>query len=96
MGMNRKILNWIRRTLTLYPNISSIDGRGKRRAEKIQLPPPESLVYGVFLALAFFFALIALQIIYILVFREWSEAVWNGISFTLGVVLTAFFVHKGR
>lgn len=83
------LLNFIRRALT-----RTIMLPGRKRAKqqnKYQLPPRESLVYGITVAIAFFFGLCALQIAHMLILGSWNDAIWAGLTFISGIVLGAFF-----
>ena len=82
--------DWIRRALTRTVTLQT---RGKRakQAEKVQLPPPEALVWGVLLAIIFFCGFCALQIIHMLKFGAWNSEVWAGMMLIVGIILGAFF-----
>lgn len=72
-----------------------VSKRGKK-LEKVQLPPPETLVYGVALTLVFFAGLVVLEIVHMVVFHKWNDAVWNAISLIVGVLIGAFFTGGRR
>lgn len=81
---------WIRHALTRTVILPAEKKKGKQ-TRKMQLPPPEALIYGVVLLLVFFIVLSALQALHLLVTGKLSAEIWSGIMVLIGVLVGAFF-----
>lgn len=71
--------------------------RGRKYAKKTikrQLAPNETLVYGVALSLVFFGGLVGLQLVHLVVMKEWNENIWASITGMTGLIVGFFFAGR--
>jgi len=67
----------------------------RKRGSRVQVPPSDQLVYGIYFAIASLITLTMLEITYILVLRSFSNEIFAAISLVIGTILGAFFGHRG-
>lgn len=87
--MIRKILT---KTVTVQ---SDMDGKKTRKkASRVQIPPSEKLVYGVYFAIAALICLTILQAVHMLVLHTFSSEIFASITLVIGTILGVFFGAK--
>ena len=69
-------------------------GRGKK-LERIELPPSERLVYGLYFAFLALTALTILEALHIVFLQSFSNEIFSAISLVVGTILGAFFGQRG-
>ena len=69
-------------------------GKGKK-LERVELPPSERLVYGLYFALLALTALTILEALHIVFLHSFSNEIFASISFVVGTILGAFFGQRG-
>ena len=69
-------------------------GRGKK-LERIELPPSERLVYGLYFAFLALTALTILEALHIVFLHSFSNEIFSAISLVVGTILGAFFGQRG-
>jgi uncharacterized protein YqgC (DUF456 family) len=80
--------DWIRRSLT---KVTVIQGK---RAKRVEIPPSEKLVYGVYFAIIALLSLTALEIAHMVVVKSFSSEIFAAITLVIGTILGAFFGVK--
>ena len=91
-----QLRNIIRKALTKTVTIQS-DADGKKvrkKASRVQIPPSEKLVYGVYFAIAALFCLTILQAVHMVVLRTFSSEIFASITLVIGTILGVFFGAK--
>lgn len=91
-----RLRNIIRKVLTKTVTVQSDVHREKTRkkASRVQIPPSEKLVYGVYFAIAALFCLTILQAVHMLVLRTFSSEIFASITLVIGTILGVFFGAK--
>jgi len=69
-------------------------GKGKK-LERVELPPSERLVYGLYFALLALTALTILEALHIVFLHSFSNEIFASITLVVGTILGAFFGHGG-
>lgn len=82
--------NWIRRGLT---KVTVVQGK---RARRVEIPPSERLVYGVYFALAALIGLVALEMAHMALLGSWNSELFAAITLVIGTILGAFFGVKAQ
>jgi len=83
---------WIRKALTKRVLRSTYHVR--RKVAMTEVAPSEKLVLGVSFAIVALICLTILQATYMIVFRNFSNEIFNGIMFVIGIILGTFFGAK--
>jgi len=65
-----------------------------RRRGKVEIPPSQSLLLGIYFAIASLICLTALETTYIIVVRSFSSEIFAAITLVIGTILGAFFGQK--
>ena len=82
------MFDWLRRGLTRRHVEESSASRRVRVQEE---PPPERFLVIVQLMIIFFAGLMALEVVYMLVFHGWSDVIFNGIMLIVGTIVGAIW-----
>jgi len=61
---------------------------------ELEIPPNQTLLYGVYFALAALITLTTLETTYMLVFHSFNNEILAGIMLIIGTILGAFFTQK--
>jgi len=69
-------------------------GKGKK-LERVELPPSERLVYGLYFAFLALSALTVLEALHIVFLHSFSDEVFASITLVVGTILGAFFGRGG-
>ena len=85
------MLDWIRRALTKRVFKQQSVSRAVRMEE---VPPSEKLVIGIIFAIVALIGLIALQIAYLVVLKEWNSEVFAAITGLIGTIVGLFVGSK--
>lgn len=73
----------------------TITVKGPRgRAQEVEIPPNQKLVYGMYFAVAALICLTVLEATYIVVVRSFSSEIFAAITLVIGTLLGAFFGQK--
>lgn len=87
----RSLRELVRKAFTRTVQIQT--GR-RKKLTRVEVPPSEKLVYGIWFAIAALVCLTILEATYILVLRSFSSEIFMGITFIVGTILGAFFGAK--
>ena len=68
---------------------------GGKKVERIELPPSERLVYGLYFAFLALTALTILEALHIIVLHSFSNEIFSAVSLVIGTILGAFFGQRG-
>jgi len=82
------MLEWLRKRFTVKVIEVALESRRVRMYEDV---PSDRFVLLVGLMVAFFVGLIALEVANMVVFRQWSETVFNGIMLIVGTIVGAIW-----
>jgi len=90
------LVKWLEKALSKTVLVGVEEGPVKyaKQTKKIQIPPKPALVYGVLLAIIFFAGLLTLEIVYLIVFRQFEQNIFNTIGWIVTFILGAFFGAK--
>jgi len=66
----------------------------KGHVKKIEVPPSQKLLYGMYFAFAALIALTILEATYIIIIHAFSTEIFAAISLVIGTILGAFFSQK--
>jgi len=91
------LVKWLEKALAKTMIVSVEDEtpiKYAKETRKIQVPPAPALVYGVLLAIVFFIGLLALEIAYLAVFRQFEQNIFNAMVWIVTFILGAFFGAK--
>jgi len=90
------LVKWLEKALSKTVLVGVEEGPVKyaKETKKIQIPPKPALVYGVLLAIIFFAGLLTLEIVYLIVFRQFEQNIFNAIGWIVTFILGAFFGAK--
>ena len=80
------MLDWLKEKLTKRLVQAAPEGRRIRVVEDV---PSDRFVLLVALMVTFFAGLIGLEVVNMVVFRQWSETVFNGIMLIVGTIVGA-------
>ena len=69
-------------------------GKGKK-LERVELPPSERLVYGLYFAFMALTALTILEALHIVFLHSFSSEIFSAVSLVVGTILGAFFGQRG-
>jgi len=69
-------------------------GKGKK-LERVELPPSERLVYGLYFAFLALTMLTILEALYIVILHSFSSEIFASIMLVVGTILGAFFGQRG-
>jgi len=69
-------------------------GKGKK-IERVELPPSECLVYGLYFAFLALTALTILEALHIVFLHSFSNEIFSAIMLVVGTILGAFFGQRG-
>ncbi len=58
------------------------------------MSPSERFVVSIVLMIVFFVGLVAIEVVHMIVFREWNEAIFNGIMLIVGSLIGALFGYR--
>ena len=67
---------------------------GGKKVERIELPPSERLVYGLYFAFLALTALTILEALHIVFLHSFSNEIFASIALVVGTILGAFFVQR--
>jgi len=84
---------WLRRILTKSYYVHARDVRSKK-AKRVQIPPNEKLVYGMYFAIITLLSFTALEITYMVVFHQWNIEIFSAITGLSGTILGLFLGAK--
>jgi len=65
-----------------------------RRKGKVEIPPSQCLVLGIYFAMIALICLTTLEAIHILVLRSFSSEIFASITLLVGTILGVFFGQK--
>lgn len=85
------MLKWLRRALTKRRITPATENRRERMEE---VEPSDRFVLSVALMIIFFTGLVALEVVYMLVFDEWNEVVFNGVMLIVGSIVGSLFGYS--
>jgi hypothetical protein len=85
------VFNWLKKALTKRRMRPTEDSRRVTIEEEV---PSDRFVVIIVLMIVFFAGLIALQIVYLLVMKEWNDLVFNGIMLIVGSLLGSLFGYQ--
>jgi hypothetical protein len=80
--------DWIRRSLT---KVTVVKGK---RAKRLEIPPSERLVYGIYFAIAAIIGLVALEIAHMALLGSWSSEIFAAITGLIGTVMGIFITQR--
>jgi hypothetical protein len=66
----------------------------RKKAKRVQIPPSEKIVYGLYFAIAALVCLTILEATYMLVFRSFNSEIFASITGIVGMILGVFFGAK--
>ena len=58
------------------------------------MSPSERFVVSIVLMIVFFVGLVAIEVVHMIVFREWNETIFNGIMLIVGSLIGALFGYR--
>jgi len=79
----------IRRSLT---KVTVIQGK---RAKRVEIPPSEKLVYGIYFAVVSLVGLVTLEIGHMALLGSWNSEIFAGITGLIGTITGIFISQKG-
>ena len=85
------LLSWIRRALTRTEYCRT--GRSKK-IERVELPPNERLVYGLYFAFLALILLTALETIHMIFLHAFSNEVFSAITALIGTIAGIFLTSR--
>jgi len=83
-------MKWVKQSLTRTVAVKGL--RGKTRY--VSCPPDPVLVYGVYFAIAGVIGLTALQIVHVVVLRQWNSEIFAVMTGLIGTIIGVFFGNK--
>ncbi len=88
--------NWLRRALTKTVSTYEEDSKGslRKKTRRVQILPSEKLVYGMSFAIIMLLSLTALEITYMVVFRQFNSEIFSAITGLSGTILGIFLGAK--
>jgi len=90
------LVKWLEKALskTVVVGVEETPIKYAKETRKIQVPPGPALVYGVLLAIVFFLGLLTLEIVYLIIFRQFEQNIFNAMIWIITFILGAFFGAK--
>jgi len=85
---------WLRKALMKRLWLET-DTKVSKKVRMKEVPPSEKVVYGVTFAIAALLCLTALEIVYMVVVKQFSSEIFSGIMLVIGIILGTFFGVKG-
>ena len=85
------MIEWLRELLTRRSVVSVGEDR---RFQMLEEEPTDRFVLIIALMIVFFAGLISLQIVYLIVMKEWNAAVFNGIMLLIGSIVGAIWGQR--
>ena len=82
---------WVRAGLIRWRFVSSGPGR---RVSLHEEQPSDRFVLSIALMIIFFCGLCALEVVHMIVFREWNDAVFNGVMLIIGSLVGCLFGYR--
>ena len=82
------MFDWLRKGLTRRHVEES---NASRRVRVQEEPPPQRFLVIIQLMIIFFAGLLALEIVYMVIFRDWSDVIFNGIMLIVGTIVGAIW-----
>ena len=64
------------------------------KTRHVNVPPSQSLVYGISFAIVSLIALTVLEIVHLIILEKWSTEIFASIMLVIGTILGAFFGAK--
>lgn len=89
--MFERLRSWLRKALAKKV-VASVGPERRVRYEEV--PPSERFIISIVLMVVFFVGLVTIEIVYMIVFREWNEIVFNGIMLLVGSLIGALFGYR--
>jgi len=86
------LFSWLREKLTRRRII--IDAETGRRVRIIEERPSRRLLYTIILTLIILLVLIATQVAWLIIYREWNESIFQGIIAVLCIILGALWGRR--
>jgi len=83
-------MKWVKQALTGTVAVKGL--RGKTRY--VSCPPDPILVYGVYFAISGVIGLIALQIVHVIVLKQWNSEIFSAMTGLIGTIIGIFFGKK--
>jgi len=80
--------DWIRRSLT---KVTVVQGK---RANRVEIPPSEKLVYGIYFAITALIGLVALEIAHMALLGTWNSEIFAGITGLIGTIMGIFITQR--
>ena len=84
--------SWLRSALTKRRVVE--DDSAARRVRVQEELPSDRFVLSIWLMILFFAGLVGLELVHILVFGEWNQAIFDGIMLIIGALLGSLFGHR--
>jgi len=85
------VIEWLRELLTRRRVVSAGEGR---RSQMLEEEPTDRFVLIIALMIVFFVGLLSLQIVHLIVMKEWNAAVFNGIMLLIGSIVGAIWGQR--
>ena len=82
------MFDWLRKGLTRRHVEES---NASRRVRVQEEPPPQRFLVIIQLMIIFFAGLLALEIVYMIIFRDWNDVIFNGIMLIVGTIVGAIW-----
>ena len=82
------MFEWLRRGLTKR-NVEEADVG--RRVRVQEAPPSERFLVIIKLMIIFFVGLLALEVVYMVIFQGWNDVIFNGIMLVVGTIVGAIW-----
>ena len=82
------MFDWLRKGLTRRHVEES---NASRRVRVQEEPPPQRFLVIIQLMIIFFAGLLALEVVYMIIFRDWSDVIFNGIMLIVGTIVGAIW-----
>ena len=82
------MFDWLRKGLTRRHVEES---NASRRVRVQEEPPPQRFLVIIQLMIIFFAGLMALEITYMIIFRDWNDVIFNGIMLIVGTIVGAIW-----
>jgi hypothetical protein len=86
------VWSWLRRALIRRRVVE--DGSAVRRVRVQEELPSDRFVLSIWLMILFFAGLVGLELVHILVFGEWNQAIFDGIMLIIGALLGSLFGYR--
>ncbi len=83
-------MKWVKQALTRTVAVKGLWGKTRY----VSCPPDPILVYGVYFAIAGVIVLAALQIVHVIVLRQWNSEIFAAMTGLIGTIIGVFFGNK--